>query len=147
MADAQSRKPIPTGERQIEHLKQKGVFFVLYTEMEAPCGHFLTIPTPCSTPNATCSVRRFLAETGAQKKDVALARDLPGGYQKDRCFSCYAPIDTVNGIGPASTEGGLILSGYAAKPHYDACYFFPHTLARKCPMPIGKACGPRARMP
>lgn len=35
MADAQSRKPIPTGERQIEHLKQKGVFFVLHTEMEA----------------------------------------------------------------------------------------------------------------
>ncbi|MCQ5092023.1 YjdF family protein [Slackia exigua] len=35
MADAQSRKPIPAGEQQIEHLKQKGVFFVLYTEMEA----------------------------------------------------------------------------------------------------------------
>lgn len=35
MADAQSRKPIPTGEQQIEHLKQKGAFFVLYTEMEA----------------------------------------------------------------------------------------------------------------
>lgn len=28
-ADTQSRKPIPTGERQIERLKQKGVFFVL----------------------------------------------------------------------------------------------------------------------
>lgn len=35
MVDAQSRKPIPTGEQQIKHLKQKDVFFVLYTEMEA----------------------------------------------------------------------------------------------------------------
>ena len=35
MTDAQSRKPIPAEERQIEHLKQKGVFFMLYTEMEA----------------------------------------------------------------------------------------------------------------
>lgn len=35
MADAQSRKPIPTGEQQIEHLKQRGVFFVLHAEMEA----------------------------------------------------------------------------------------------------------------
>ena len=35
MADTQSRKPIPTGGQQIEHLKQRGVFFVLYTEMEA----------------------------------------------------------------------------------------------------------------
>lgn len=35
MADAQSRKPIPTGGQQIEHLKQKGVFFVLCAEMEA----------------------------------------------------------------------------------------------------------------
>lgn len=34
MADTQSRKPIPTGGQQIEHLKQKGVFFMLYTEME-----------------------------------------------------------------------------------------------------------------
>lgn len=141
------QKAHPHGRAANRVPQKKGVFFVLCTEMEAPCGHFLTIPTPCSTPNATCSVRRFLAETGAQKKDVTLARDLPGGYQKDRCFSCYAPIDTVNGIGPPSTEGGPILSGYAAELHYDACYFFPHTLARECPMPIGKACGPRARMP
>ena len=35
MADAQSRKPVLTGEQQIEHLKQKGAFFALYTEMEA----------------------------------------------------------------------------------------------------------------
>ena len=35
MADAQSRKPIPTGEKQVAYLKQKVVFFVLHTEMEA----------------------------------------------------------------------------------------------------------------
>ena len=40
------QKAHPTGEQQIKHLKQKGVFFVLHIEMEAACIRMLELFNP-----------------------------------------------------------------------------------------------------
>lgn len=84
-----------------------------------------------------------------RRRNVASARGALNGYQKGRCFYCYAPINAADGYKPQTGEPELVMSdepsriecavsgfGCAASdeawtnPLCDVDHFFPHVLGR-----------------
>ena len=77
--------------------------------------------------------QKLIAESGTRRKPVTSARGSLNGYQKGRCFYCYAPVSVAGEDEQATTSSLVLPDKKEPAAPCDVDHFFPHALAQQVP--------------